>query len=419
MKNKKLLITAIILLAVLAIGVGAQKAGFISLGSGSVTVEPGTVGVPVVGGTVGSVLFVDGSGDLGEDNTNFFWDDTNNRLTVASVLANGGTLTLGGTGGSNNENLTFDFETSANTVIWNTTTGASQLRFVDGFQISLGSGSDFSMRQSTTGSNDHIQFGIGVGAQGQSGYLSLLERADEGSVNRAPLVTSLNPKFRIYSADAGQALDYIEFSHNQTDAVIEWGNGSLLLGSASATTTFSSTGALTLEGLLTTVGITDTGVLNFGGATSLEIPNTTAPTVNAIGELALDTTSGNLILATSTNSTSVVFGGATTTLYAFSIASTSPELVSGGALEFPSHFQTQVVTAIICSVDGGTSVIINLSDTGTNDTNAVTCTTSVQQFALTSNIHFTEYEDIRAEIGTVTGVVDYLIVRVVGYRQTN
>jgi hypothetical protein len=42
--------------------------------------------------------------------------------------------------------------------------------------------------------------------------------------------------------------------------------------------------------LLKDNGITATGVMDFGGATSLEIPNSATPTVNADGEIALDTT---------------------------------------------------------------------------------------------------------------------------------
>jgi len=40
------------------------------------------IGKVVVGGTTGSVLFIDANGKLGEDNTNFQWDDTNNRLGI-------------------------------------------------------------------------------------------------------------------------------------------------------------------------------------------------------------------------------------------------------------------------------------------------------------------------------------------------
>lgn len=44
-----------------------------------------TIGTtPVIGGTVGSVLFIGAGGVVAEDNANFFWDDTNNRLGVGT-----------------------------------------------------------------------------------------------------------------------------------------------------------------------------------------------------------------------------------------------------------------------------------------------------------------------------------------------
>lgn len=46
----------------------------------------GTIGGLVTGGTPGSVLFVDASGDLGQDNANFFWDDTTKALSVGNPL---------------------------------------------------------------------------------------------------------------------------------------------------------------------------------------------------------------------------------------------------------------------------------------------------------------------------------------------
>lgn len=42
------------------------------------------IGTPVTGGTAGSILYVDGSGALAQDNTVFFWDDTNNRLILGA-----------------------------------------------------------------------------------------------------------------------------------------------------------------------------------------------------------------------------------------------------------------------------------------------------------------------------------------------
>ena len=39
---------------------------------------------PIVGGTAGSVIF-NGGGFIQEDNTNFFWDDANNRLGIGNA----------------------------------------------------------------------------------------------------------------------------------------------------------------------------------------------------------------------------------------------------------------------------------------------------------------------------------------------
>lgn len=61
--------------------------------------NPLTINDPVRGGTAGSVLFVDASGNLGQDNDNLFWDDSNNRLEVANISLGAPVLeTIGDTG---------------------------------------------------------------------------------------------------------------------------------------------------------------------------------------------------------------------------------------------------------------------------------------------------------------------------------
>lgn len=161
--------------------------------------------------------------------------------------------------------------------------------------------------------------------------------------------------------------------------------------------------------------VTLLGAWNFGEATSLEIPNATSPTYGAAGILALDTTANNLTLATSTTG-HVVAASATTTLYAYT-ATTSP-LVSGVSLPLPTHFLAQTATAVICKVSSGTSFIINLSD-GTNDTNAITCTTTEAQYPITGNGSFNAYENIKIQYGTKTGNTGDITVRVLGYRTSN
>jgi len=44
-----------------------------------------SIGGPITGGTTGSVLFVNPSGTIAEDNANFFWDATNNRLAIGLI----------------------------------------------------------------------------------------------------------------------------------------------------------------------------------------------------------------------------------------------------------------------------------------------------------------------------------------------
>lgn len=41
------------------------------------------------GGTTGSVLFIGASGVVQQDNANFFWDDTNNRLGIGTITPEG------------------------------------------------------------------------------------------------------------------------------------------------------------------------------------------------------------------------------------------------------------------------------------------------------------------------------------------
>ena len=47
-----------------------------------------SIGDTIGSGTPGSVLFVDAGGNLGEDNNNFFWDDSNNRLGIGTSTVN-------------------------------------------------------------------------------------------------------------------------------------------------------------------------------------------------------------------------------------------------------------------------------------------------------------------------------------------
>ena len=159
-----------------------------------------------------------------------------------------------------------------------------------------------------------------------------------------------------------------------------------------------------------------TGVYDFGGATSFEIPNGTGPVVDALGECAIDSTDNQLICGDSGN-VARVFATAELPLFAVVIASTSPDLISGGAIEIPKWTKDgRDITQFRCHVDGGTSVVVNVSDNGTNDTETITCAaTQTSDTNVATNSVFTADELWRLEIGTITGTVDYLVFEAYGY----
>jgi hypothetical protein len=47
--------------------------------------SPTFVGITLTGFTQGSVIFADSGGVLSEDNSNFYWDDSNDRLGLSTT----------------------------------------------------------------------------------------------------------------------------------------------------------------------------------------------------------------------------------------------------------------------------------------------------------------------------------------------
>jgi hypothetical protein len=158
-----------------------------------------------------------------------------------------------------------------------------------------------------------------------------------------------------------------------------------------------------------------TGVFDFGGATSFEIPNAAAPVIDTAGEIGLDTTDNQLLVADSGNTARVI--PIEQALFSFVLASTSPDFVSGGIIHIPKWTKDgRDITQFRCHVDGGTSVVVNVSDNGTNDTESITCaTTQTSDTDVATNSVFTADELWRVEIGTITGSVDYLIFEAYGW----
>ncbi|MFW9872131.1 MAG: hypothetical protein ACFFG0_03440 [Candidatus Thorarchaeota archaeon] len=171
---------------------------------------------------------------------------SSNVPTIASqgtanlqLLTDSGTMVLGGVGNTNNENITINFESSANLGRINSTTGASVMMDVtlrSNDDIGLGFGADlYSYFVWETIGNDNLQLGTSVGNASYSGYISIMETADMGNANRSPSGTSSDPVLRGYSSDATQANDYWELYHDQTNTYFITGNGSLFLDPGNGT----------------------------------------------------------------------------------------------------------------------------------------------------------------------------------------
>lgn len=143
--------------------------------------------------------------------------------------ATDGTITFAGVGGTNNEDLTLNFESVANSVRVSSTTGAG-VTFLDDTSVWWGNGLDARLKWDTTETNDSLKLGLVVGAAADSGILFIVESAD-AAVNFGAATVS-NPTIRLQSADATTTADWIAFFHNQTNPVIDTGNGTLRINEA-------------------------------------------------------------------------------------------------------------------------------------------------------------------------------------------
>lgn len=184
-----------------------------------------------------------------------------------------------------------------------------------------------------------------------------------------------------------------------------------------AADTLASEAAFTYTASSDRLTVVNASTTALNASTFFAVPSSSGQTNFAVGSLHIDTTNGNLVMGTSTTA-GVVIASATSTLYSFVIASTSPDFISGGVIPLPAHYLAQRAVGIICAVDGGTSQQIFLSDS-TNDTNTITCTTTETQYTLTTNNTWNAYEAMRLEFATKSGAPDYITVRIVGVRTTD
>ncbi|KKM18698.1 hypothetical protein LCGC14_1663040, partial [marine sediment metagenome] len=127
---------------------------------------------------------------------------------------------------------------------------SGDLALADDKDLRFGASTDAIMVWEISGARHHLALGLATGTAAQSGYFLIMQKADIGNVNRIPAALANHPVLRIYSQDAGQADDWIQFYHNAGDGVIDWGNGVLEI--KGGTLELSSTTGAFLNARLTT-----------------------------------------------------------------------------------------------------------------------------------------------------------------------
>ena len=174
-------------------------------------------------------LTIDSSGD------DVFLDPISiGSTTGVKLSAASGVLTVAGIGNTNNENLTFNFESISNTVTISSTTGASPVAFISAVRLNddngllFGISNDARFEWDTSETNDTLKLTTAVGSSAQSGNIIICETADKDTNFGVPTVS--NPTLRIQSADATTTDDYIQLYHDQSRARIQSGDGLIGIG---------------------------------------------------------------------------------------------------------------------------------------------------------------------------------------------
>lgn len=211
--------------------------------------------------------------------------------------------------------------------------------------------------------------------------------------------------------------------------------GQLLLANDSKTPSFvtisgdatvSSTGGLTItctdclnateieDIYLLNSGDAGTGAFDFGGATSFEVVNGASPTVDATGELAIDTTADDLIYFGASTKRNISYKQTRS----FTIESPAD---ADNFLLFKAPY-AMTITSINCVVDpadSSESVVIDIQERDSNgdspasvDTTITCANTNTADDGTLSNAAIDANDWVGIDIGTVTGTVTQVSVTI-------
>jgi len=197
------------------------------------------------------------------------------------------------------------------------------------------------------------------------------------------------------SADTNLSADGTEII--LTGDALSLGTALTFTTGTSTTSFFSGLGTFTnmvVTTLATFLNATFTGLVDIGGGV-LEIPNGSAPTVDAIGELALDSTSNQLVLY---GSAKKVIGDGN--LYPAFTYATSTAWTGTTTIPLGTAYTAETWNGVQCFTDTGT-VNVDFGD-GTNFMNATTskALNPAPIHTLSSNNTFTAGETRYARVGT-------------------
>ena len=250
-----------------------------------------------------------------------------------------------------------------------------------------------------------------------SGTLADSRVADDITLTNITQVTN-----RAFSNITGGTAGSLIFSNGtnlaQDNANLFWDDSANRLGLATTTpgSILSIQGAANFgnNAISTIYGTTTTEKLI--ATSTLIIPSGANLIASTTGAISIDTTVGQLMIATSTDSGIAVIRTAPIRLFSFRAASTTT-LLGNNTMGFPPEVDPYRVEFIQCYVYGGTSMVINLTHPqGNNDTNTVTCTTTSTSTKLSigTNNTWSAGQGMAMEPGTQTGTISELYVSIFG-----
>ena len=131
-----------------------------------------------------------------------------------------------------NHSFVFDFDKSSalpyiRTDLPKTAIGFdSNMLFRDQKQFQFGSSTDIILYWQAAHTYDYLRYAVSLGSAARSGYW-VIGTKSEGQ--QYPRYYVNDPTLRVYSGDNTQKDDYIQISHDQDNARLDWGNGNLIL----------------------------------------------------------------------------------------------------------------------------------------------------------------------------------------------